>query len=207
MSNGSPAHDERAGFFDLAAYWLTLLGVYFLVGVLFFYSGKDKLFVDDGHAPAALKMQPAGTFIDTFPGVDAAWVIIGILELAIFALILFSILRGEFFSHRRKSSLLVALALSLLNYACLSFGQTSTGNNQGTASLYTYFGATAVIFLLVLRLPPKRARPLAQRTGAAVRLVVLSGGLCRTGSNAGRAVYRRRASHAFGSAFRDNSRR
>ena len=42
----------------------------------------------------------------------------------------------------------------LLTYACLSFGQTSIGNNEGTASLYTYFASTAIIFLLVLRLPP-----------------------------------------------------
>ena len=37
---------------------------------------------------------------------------------------------------------------------CLSFGQTSTGNNEGTASLFTYFGATAVVILL----PPNRPR-------------------------------------------------
>jgi len=29
-----------------------------------------------------------------------------------------------------------------------------SGNNEGTASLYTYFASTAVILLLVLRLPP-----------------------------------------------------
>jgi hypothetical protein len=43
---------------------------------------------------------------------------------------------------------------ALLAFACLSFGQTSTGNTEGTASLYTYFASTAMIFLLVLRLPP-----------------------------------------------------
>ena len=40
----------------------------------------------------------------------------------------------------------------MLTFACLSFGQTTTGNTEGSASLYTYFGATAVIYLLVLRL-------------------------------------------------------
>jgi drug/metabolite transporter (DMT)-like permease len=88
------------------------------------------------------------------PGIDAAWVIIGILEFAIFLLILVSIVRREFLPQRRKSTLLVALALALLTYACLSFGQTSTGNTEGTASLYTYFASTAVIFLLVLKMPP-----------------------------------------------------
>jgi hypothetical protein len=87
------------------------------------------------------------------PGVDTAWVIIGILELAVVALMVVSIMRGEFLPRRTKSVLLVALALALVTFACLSFGQTSTGNNQGTASLYTYFASTAVILLLVLQLP------------------------------------------------------
>jgi len=42
----------------------------------------------------------------------------------------------------------------MVNFACLSCGQTSTGNNQGTASLYSYFASTAIILLPVLRLPP-----------------------------------------------------
>jgi hypothetical protein len=88
------------------------------------------------------------------PGVDAAWVIIGILELGVFLLIVLSVARGEFLPDRTKAFLLVALALALVNFACLSFGQTSTGNNAGTASLYTYFASTALILLLVLRLPP-----------------------------------------------------
>jgi len=81
-------------------------------------------------------------------------VILGILEFGVFLLTLVSLVRGEFRPHRSKALLLVALALALLTYACLSFGQTSTGNNEGTASLYTYFASTAIIFLLVLRLPP-----------------------------------------------------
>ena len=36
---------------DGIAYWATLAGVYLMVGGLMFYSGKDKLFDSDGHAP------------------------------------------------------------------------------------------------------------------------------------------------------------
>jgi hypothetical protein len=147
---------DRGAIFDQIAYWLTIIGVYLLVGVLFFYSGKAKLFDDKGHAPAAIKQQFAGTFIATFPGVDAARVIIGVLEFVIFLIILLSLARGEFLPHKTKVVLLVALALSLVDYAILSFGETSSGNTKGTASLYTYFGITAVIFLLVLKLPPNR---------------------------------------------------
>jgi hypothetical protein len=67
-------------------------------------------------------------------------------------------LRGEFLPHKPKTLLLVGLSLAFFTYACLSFGQTSTGNLQGTASLYSYFGSTAIIFILVLLLPPNSPR-------------------------------------------------
>jgi hypothetical protein len=133
-------------------YWLTMAGVYFLVGVLFFYSGKGKLFDDDGKAPEPLAKQFEGTFIDTFPGVDTAWVVLGVMELGVVLLMVFSLVRGELGQAREKPVLLAALGLAMLTFACLSFGQTTTGNTEATASLYTYFGATAVIYLLVLRL-------------------------------------------------------
>jgi hypothetical protein len=53
-----------------------------------------------------------------------------------------------------KPVLLLVLALALLTFACLSFGQTTTGNTEGTASLYSYFASTAVIILLVRKLQP-----------------------------------------------------
>ena len=50
----------------------------------------------------------------------------------------------------------VALAVAMVTYACLAFGQTASGQNEGTASLYQYFAATAVILMLVSMLPPNR---------------------------------------------------
>lgn len=149
---------ERGTLLDDVAYWLTIASVYFLVGVLFFYSGKEKLFDNDAKAPAGIAKQFEGTFVATFPGVDALWAILSVLEFAIFVIIVVSVVTGEFLPHRRKSVLLVALALALFTFACLSFGQTSTGNNEGTASLYTYFGVTAIVMLLVMLLPPNRPR-------------------------------------------------
>ena len=163
MTDAPTSARARAGLFDQAAYWLAVAGIYFLVSVLFLYSGKGKLFDDDGHAPAALAKQFDGTFIGTFPGIDALWVILGLLELGIFLVMLASFLTGEFLPHRPKSLLIVALTLALLTFACLSFGQTTTGNNEGTASLYTYFASTVVILLLVLRLPPNAAWPAGER--------------------------------------------
>ncbi len=47
--------------------------------------------------------------------------------------------------------------VALVTFACLAFGQTSTGQFSGGASLYQYFGATVVILILVSLLPPNRA--------------------------------------------------
>jgi hypothetical protein len=41
--------------FDGIAYWATLVGVYVMVGGLMFYSGKGKLFDDDGNAPQGIQ--------------------------------------------------------------------------------------------------------------------------------------------------------
>ena len=149
---------ERGTVFDDVAYWLTIVSVYFLVGVLFFYSGKEKLFDGDAKAPPGIEKQFEGTFVATFPGVDALWAILSVLEFVVFLYVVASIVRGEFLPSRRKNLLLIGLALALFTFACLSFGQTSTGNNEGTASLFTYFGVTAIIMLLVMMLPPNRPR-------------------------------------------------
>lgn len=138
------------------AYWAAVLGVYLMVGGLMFYSGKGKLFDDDGHAPAGIVKQFDSSFLSTVPGTDAAWVILGILELAVFVVLLVSLVRLEFLPHRAKSAMQVALAIALVTFACLAFGQTATGQFEGTASLYQYFGATVVILILVSMLPPNR---------------------------------------------------
>ena len=141
---------------DGIAYWAIVVGVYLMVGGLFFYSGKEKLFDDHGHPPAAIKQQFDSSFIGTFPGIHAAWIILGVLEFAVVAIMVVSLFLAEFLPHRRKSAMQVALAVALITFACLAFGQTSTGQFSGSASLYQYFGATVVILLLVSLLPPNR---------------------------------------------------
>ena len=141
---------------DGIAYWAIIVGVYIMVGGLMFYSGKSKLFDSDGNAPPPIKEQFKGTFISHFPGTDAAWIILGILEFAVFAVLLVSLLVGEFFPHRPKYLMQVALSIALVTFAIMAFGQTATGQHEGTASLYQYFGATVVILILVSLLPPNR---------------------------------------------------
>src|SRR5689334_17401091 len=86
---------------DGVVYGLILVGIYLLVGVLFFYAGKEKIFDGIG-APAGIEKQFSGTFLETIPGVDAAWTILGILELAIFVLVVVSLVRLEFMPERGK---------------------------------------------------------------------------------------------------------
>ena len=157
------SHERRfaivgeGSLFDGAAYWASLIGVYLMVGGLMFYSGKEKLFDDDGNAPAGIKEQFKGTFIDTFPGTDAAWVILGLLEFGVFLLLVASLIRLEFLPHKDKSILQVGLATALLTFAFLAFGQTATKQYEGTAQLYTYFGSTVIILILVSLMPPNRS--------------------------------------------------
>lgn len=146
----------RGTIFDGAAYWAALIGIYLMLGGLEFDSGKEKLFDDNGHAPAAIAKQFEGSFLATFPGTDAAWVIIGILEFGVFLLLVASLIRMELLPHRDKAVLEVGLCVALLTFAMLAFGQTATHQTQGTASLYRYFGATAIILILVSRMPPNR---------------------------------------------------
>ena len=146
----------KGSLWEGIAYWAIVAGVYLMVGGLMFYSGKEKLFDDNGHAPEGVKKQFANSFLHVIPGTDAAWVILGVLEFGVFLILLLSLARLEFLSHRRKSALQVALAVALITFACLAFGQTATGQFEGTASLYQYFGATVVILILVSILPPNR---------------------------------------------------
>lgn len=162
--NDVPAEPKRSDFspvgkgsvFDAISYWSIVAGVYLMVGGLMFYSGKEKLFDGDSHAPPGIAKQFESSFLHVFPGTDAAWTILGILEFGVFLLLLASLLWGEFLPHRRKRLMQVGLSVALVTFACLAFGQTATGNNEGTASLYTYFGSTVVILILVSLLPPNR---------------------------------------------------
>ena len=145
----------RTRWGDGGVYALILAGIYLLVGVLFFYGGKSKI-IDGNGMPDGLKKQFGGTFLDTFPGLDAAWTILGILESLIFILIVISLVRFEFKPSVEKKWLLRALALAIFTFAVLAVGQNVVGENTGVAELYLYAGATGVLLGLVLHLPPYR---------------------------------------------------
>ena len=159
MSTASPAgggYDPavQASPFDKVAYLFALVGLYVTTGALFFYGFWHKAVDGDFKIPPPLEEQFNRTFIGTFPGADVSWVIIIILEGLVFLLLVASVATTEFRPSRRKPFLLTALAMALLVFGLLSFGQNATAQNESVASLYGYFASTIIIIIFVRTLPP-----------------------------------------------------
>jgi hypothetical protein len=114
-----------------------------------FISGVDKL--TSGGTPAWFVAQFSETFIATFPGVNVAYLILGVMEIAVAVILVISVITLEFTPKRPKTFLLLAIALSALTFGFLGFGQNLTSNFDGAANLFFYFGATLVAFLAVVR--------------------------------------------------------
>ena len=74
-----------------------------------------------------------------------------------FVLLVASLIRLEFLPHKEKSILQVGVATTLLTFAFLAFGQTATKQYEGTAELYTHFGPTVIVLILVSPMPPNRS--------------------------------------------------
>lgn len=146
---------ERPDLASIAAYWLVLAGIYISVGVNFYYSGKVKLF-DDGAMPADFAHRFRGTIVESFPGLDASWIILGLLELAVCAVLAVSLLRGEFLPTKTKPFLFIALSLAMLTFSLLLFGEKLTEQYDNVANLASYFAGTGVTMILVMLMPPYR---------------------------------------------------
>ncbi len=58
---------------------------------------------------------------------------------------------------RRKPVLLTGLAVSMLTFAVMTFGQNVIGNFDGVASLFTYMGVTGVVYAVIRYWLPRRA--------------------------------------------------
>lgn len=143
---------------DISTYWFALAGVYLMFGWSWYYAFHEKLVVGEGVMPTALKHVFQGSFIETVPGLNAAWTWLGVMEgLAVlgFAISLFS---GEFLPSRRKPILLSALGWSILTYGALIFGEAMVGQTETVFELFGYITATIVVIMLVLNMPPYRER-------------------------------------------------
>lgn len=156
VSAGTGEHDPsvQASPFDKVAYLFALVGLYVMVGGLFFYGFWSKAIDDNFDIAPPLEKQFDKTIIGTIPGAEASWVIITILEGIVFLLLVASLATTEFRPSRRKPFLLTSLAMALLVFGLLSFGQNATEQHEAVATLYGYFGATVIVMLFVRTLPP-----------------------------------------------------
>lgn len=139
------------------AYWAIVASIYLAFGFLWYYGAKEKLIDNGGTMPAGLAKAFSGSFIDSFPGLDASWLILGILEAVAFLCFVASVVAGEFLPNRPKPILVGALSISLLTFAAMIFAQQMVGEFDSVAQLFAYFGTTVVTMLLVLMLPPRSA--------------------------------------------------
>jgi hypothetical protein len=129
-----------------ASYYLKYLAIYWIFAATWLWSFWDKL---SDPVPQWFKDQFGPTFVDTFPGLTLSWRVAGILELTAGLLFLASVVALEFLPGRRKTILLAALALSACIFAYLGFGQRVTDQFDSAASLFFYFGATLVTWVVV----------------------------------------------------------
>ncbi|OJU86176.1 MAG: hypothetical protein BGO11_12805 [Solirubrobacterales bacterium 70-9] len=141
---------------ETIAYWAVVVAIYLGFGILWYYSAKEKLIDQSGTMPEGLAKGYAGSFVDSFPGLNATWTILGIVEAVAFLGVVASLLAGEFLPSRRKPILIASLGVSMFTFALLIFGQEMVGEYESVAELFGYFGATIVTLLLVSILPPRK---------------------------------------------------
>jgi hypothetical protein len=140
---------------ETIAYWTIVAAIYMGFGFLWYYSAKEKLIDQNGVMPEGLAKGYAGSFVDSFPGLNATWVILGIVEAIAFLGFIASIVTGEFLPTRRKPILIASLGVSMLTFGLLIFGQEMVSEFEGIAEMFAYLGATVVTLLLVSILPPR----------------------------------------------------
>ena len=141
---------------DKASYWLLMAGIYWGFGFLWYYPFKSKIFDADGEMPAAVKENFEGKFLDSFPGLDVSWVMLGILEGLVVLGVIASLVRREFLPSRTKPVLFTTLALSILVFAVLLFGERMAGEHETAAHIVGYMATTGVVTILLLMMPPYR---------------------------------------------------
>ncbi len=130
---------------------LTLLAVNLLHLMIWGFAGISK--VRDG-MPVWFPEKFGGTFLGKFPGFAATFWFLTASELAVFALSLLALIRGEFLGRRHPTLLLATLAGSLFVFLELGFGQWLTNEFTGAFQQFVYFGLTLLAIHTVLALAP-----------------------------------------------------
>ncbi|HWK28953.1 MAG TPA: hypothetical protein VNS09_20495 [Solirubrobacter sp.] len=144
---------------EAVTYWAGMAAVYMSFGFLWYYAAKEKLFDQNATMPAGLAKSYDGSFIASFPGVNTAWLLLGLVEAVAFLGVIASLVAGEFLRGHHKPVLMATLAFSMFTFALMTFAQNMIGANDSVASLFTYMGVTAVILAVIKYVPPFRGEP------------------------------------------------
>ncbi|HAB15883.1 MAG TPA: hypothetical protein DCE44_05480, partial [Verrucomicrobiales bacterium] len=129
----------------LNSFTLTRRGALLAINALFLmvwgFAGLGKL---ASGLPPWFGDKFGATFLEKFPGLTATFWLLTLAEVLAFALGLIALLRGEFWGGRPALFLKATLVWSLFVFVKLGFGQWLTGEYNGTAQLFAYFGGTLV---------------------------------------------------------------
>jgi hypothetical protein len=135
---------EKIQFLDS----VKLIPVYLLFIGTFLQASMEKFF--SGGVPEWFQKQFSKTFLNAFPGSLAIqYYAIAILEISVVVLFVVSGFRMEFLSGANRDFLKAALILALFTFFALGFGLRMSGDYQGAANLFMYFGVSFIILAFV----------------------------------------------------------
>lgn len=127
---------------------LKLVPVYLLYIGTFSLASSEKL-LSKG-APDWFKQQFEKTFLNFFPGsLSIQFYLIGLLEATVAILFIISAINGEFLPGHAPIFLRWGLLSALTTFFSLGIGLRISGDYQGAANLFSYFGVTFLISFYV----------------------------------------------------------
>ena len=127
---------------------LKLIPVYLLFLGTFGQASSEKFL--SGGVPAWFLGQFEKTKLNLFPGsLTIQFYLIACLEALVVVAFLMSAGHLEFLMGHPKTYLKAGLVLALFTFFALGFGLRMSGDYQGAANLFSYFGVTFLIFMYV----------------------------------------------------------
>lgn len=124
---------------------LVSLSVTLIFSTIFGFAGINKI----GPVPEWFIQSFGESFLATFPGLSISFYSIVIVEVAIFLLLVVSVLRREFLGGNYKPYLISALLLSLFLFVQLTFGQLLINGYNEVPKLFGYFCGTLIALLSI----------------------------------------------------------
>lgn len=134
-----------------SSFWLVKFLIQLLVLMTFGLAAWGK--IKEWKTPEWFINQFSNTWIAKLPGgPSVGYRMILVLESVVALLMVWSIVRGEYQVSVLPEVLSWGLSLAMSVFVALGFGLRLTGDFQGAANLYSYFGVTLLAWAVVQRL-------------------------------------------------------